>query len=120
MVLDGVTLYDIFFIIATEIILAATVVLTLLWIIRARQEKTHYLLAFIIIALQLLWNPAATYMGMRAILIPGVTLILMLCWRLFNRDEFTKSRLFKGALVLQWIWFVLYIIVLVERWHGVA
>ena len=118
--LDGVTLYDIFFIIATEMILAVTVVLMLLWVIRARKEKTHFLLAFIVIAFQLLWNVTAAYMGIRAILVPGVTLILMLSWRFFTQDEYTKSRLYSAALMLQWIWFVLYIIVLVERWYGIA
>ena len=116
--LDGVTLYDIFFIVATEIILLATVVLTFLWVIRARKEKVHFLLAFIIIAFQLVWNVASNYFMMTAILIPGVSVVLMLTWRLFIRDEYTKSRLFSAALLLQGIWFVLYIVVLIENWLG--
>ena len=113
--MDGVSLYDIFFIVATEIILLATVVLTLLWIIRARKEKTHYLLAIIINVLQLLWNTAFNYFGMSAILIPGVSLILMWAWRFFNGDEYTKSRLYSAALLLQCIWFVLYVIVIIAN-----
>lgn len=116
--MDGVTLYDIFFIVASEIILLATVVLTLLWVIRARKEKVHFLLAFIIIAFQLVWNVVSNYSMMTAILIPGVSVVLMFSWRLFIRDDYTKSRLFGVTLLLQGIWFVLYIIVLIENWLG--
>ncbi|MFJ7744690.1 hypothetical protein [Peribacillus sp. NPDC097295] len=114
--MDGVTLYDIFFIVATEVILLATVALTLLWVIRARKEKVHYLLAIIIIVFQLVWNVASSYFMMTAILIPGVSVVLMLSWRLFIRDDYTKSRLFSAALLLQCIWFVLYIIVIITNW----